>query len=185
MTLLEVLLMALGLAMDCFAVSLGIGTTQYASGPRPLFRLSFHFGLFQALMPVLGWLVGAQVADVVAAFDHWLAFGLLGFVGVRMIRSGLDVTGESHATDPSRGSTLILLSIATSIDALAIGLTLAMLRVQIFFPILMIGLVAGGLSLVGLKVGRQLGQNFGKRMEIIGGIILILIGLRVLLSHMA
>lgn len=185
MNLLEALLMAVGLAMDCFAVSLGIGTTQYASGRRPLFRLSFHFGLFQALMPVLGWLVGTQVANLVSAFDHWLAFGLLGFVGVRMIRSGLDAAGESHATDPSRGSTLILLSIATSIDALAIGLTLAMLRVQIFFPILMIGLIAGGLSLVGLKVGRRLGQSFGKRMEVIGGAILILIGLRVLLSHMA
>lgn len=184
MTLLEILLMAVGLAMDCFAVSLGIGTTRYASGRRPLFRLSFHFGLFQALMPVLGWLVGTQIAGLVAAFDHWLAFGLLGFVGVRMIRSGLDVEGESHSRDPSRGRTLIMLAIATSIDAFAIGLTLAMLRVQIFLPVLTIGLVAGALSLVGLKVGRRLGQVFGKRMEIIGGIILIIIGLRVLLSHM-
>lgn len=184
MTFFEVLLLAVGLAMDCFAVSLGIGTTRYANGRRPLFRLSFHFGLFQAMMPALGWLVGTQVADLVAAFDHWLAFGLLAFVGVRMIRSGLDVTGESHVTDPSRGGMLILLAVATSIDALAIGLTLAMLRVQIVFPVLLIGLVAGSLSLVGLKVGRRLGQSFGKRMEIMGGILLILIGLRVVLSHM-
>jgi putative Mn2+ efflux pump MntP len=184
MSFLEILLMAVGLAMDCFAVSLGIGTTRFASGPRPLFRLSFHFGLFQAVMPVLGWLVGAQIAHLVAAFDHWLAFGLLVFVGIRMIRSGLDVEGESHSKDPSRGSTLILLSIATSIDAFAIGLTLAMLQTQIIFPVLVIGFVTGGLSLLGLIVGNRLGQNFGKRMEIIGGIILILIGLRVLLSHM-
>jgi putative Mn2+ efflux pump MntP len=184
MTFLEILLLAVGLAMDCFAVSLGIGATRYASGRRPLFRLSFHFGLFQAVMPALGWLVGVQIASLVAAFDHWLAFGLLGFVGVRMIRSGLDTAGESHRTDPSRGGTLIMLAIATSIDAFAIGLTLAMLRMQIFFPVLVIGLVAGGLSLVGLKIGRRLGQAFGKRMEILGGVILILIGIRVVLSHM-
>jgi len=184
MSIAELFLMAVGLAMDCFAVSLGIGTTRYASGRRPLFRLSFHFGLFQALMPVLGWLVGTQVANLVSAFDHWLAFGLLGLVGVRMIRSGLDADSESHSKDPSRGSTLILLSIATSIDAFAIGLTLAMLQVQILFPVLVIGLVAGGLSLFGLKVGNRLGQSFGKRMEIVGGVILILIGIRVLLSHM-
>jgi len=184
MTLIEILLMAVGLAMDCFAVSLGIGTTRYASGRRPLFRLSFHFGLFQALMPVLGWSVGTQIAGLVSAFDHWLAFGLLGFVGVRMIRSGLDADSESHSKDPSRGSALILLSIATSIDAFAIGLTLAMLQTNIFRPVLVIGLMAGGLSLFGLKVGHRLGQSFGKRMEVIGGVILILIGLRVLLSHM-
>ncbi|MDQ1300992.1 MAG: manganese efflux pump family protein [Chloroflexota bacterium] len=183
MNIFETLLMAVGLAMDCFAVALCIGTTGYVSGRRPLFRLAFHFGLFQALMPVLGWLVGTQITGLVSAFDHWLAFGLLGFVGIRMIRSGQAPDGESYSTDPSRGSSLILLSIATSIDAFAIGLTLAMLQTQIFFPVLVIGLVAGGLSLAGLKIGCRLGENFGKRMEIIGGIILILIGLRVLLSH--
>ncbi len=184
MTILEILLMAVGLAMDCFAVSLGIGTTPYVTGRRPLFRLSFHFGLFQAAMPVLGWLVGTQIASLVAAFDHWVAFGLLAFVGIRMIRSGLDADSESHRTDPSRGATLILLAVATSIDAFAIGLTLAMLRVHIVVPVLVIGLVAGGLSLLGLKIGHRLGQSFGKRMEIIGGGILLLIGLRVLLSHL-
>ena len=122
MSLSEVLLMAVGLAMDCFAVSLGIGTTQYARGRRPLFRLSFHFGLFQALMPALGWLMGRQVAGLVSGFDHWLAFGLLAFVAVRMIRSGLNTDVESHPTDPSRGGTLIMLAVATSIDAFAIGL---------------------------------------------------------------
>ena len=185
MGFLEVLLMAVGLAMDCFAVSLGIGTTRYANGPRPVFRLSFHFGLFQAMMPVLGWVLGTRVASLVSAVDHWVAFGLLGFVGVRMIRSGLDGAAESHNTDPSRGRTLIMLAVATSIDAFAIGLSLAMLQVQILFPILVIGLVAGGLSLVGLRVGNGLGQAFGKRMEVIGGVILILIGLRVLFSHLA
>ncbi len=185
MNLIEVLLIAVGLAMDCFAVSLGIGTTRFASGPRPLFRLSFHFGLFQALMPVLGWLIGTQVAGLVSAFDHWIAFGLLSFVGVRMIRSGFDTESESHSTDPSRGGTLIMLSIATSIDAFAVGLSLAMLKVNIFYPSVIIGLVASGLALIGLLIGGRLGQVFGKRMEVIGGILLILIGLRVLISHLA
>lgn len=184
MSLPEILLLAIGLAMDCFAVSLGIGTTRYIVGPRPLFRLSFHFGLFQAAMPVLGWLVGTQIAGLVAAFDHWVAFGLLTFVGVRMIRSGLDADGESHSRDPSRGRMLILLSIATSIDAFAIGLSLAMLQVQILLPVLVIGVVTGGLSLAGLLVGHRLGHAFGKRMEIVGGLILIMIGFRVLVSHM-
>jgi manganese efflux pump family protein len=183
MSFFEVLLIAVGLAMDCFAVSLGIGTTGFANNPRSLFRLSYHFGLFQALMPVLGWVVGTQVSDFVSSFDHWIAFGLLAFVGVRMIRSGLDAEGESHTKDPSRGGTLVMLSVATSIDAFAIGLTLAMLQVNILYPSLVIGVVAGILSLVGLLVGNRLGLAFGKRMEIIGGILLILIGLRVLLSH--
>jgi manganese efflux pump family protein len=184
MSFFEVLLMAVGLAMDCFAVSLGIGTTGYANSPRSLFRLSYHFGLFQALMPVLGWVIGTQISSLVSSFDHWIAFALLAFVGVRMIRSGLDAEGESHTKDPSRGGTLVMLSVATSIDAFAIGLTLAMLQVNIFYPSLVIGVVTGILSLIGLLVGNRLGLAFGKRMEVIGGVLLILIGLRVLLSHM-
>jgi len=176
--------MAVGLAMDCFAVSLGIGTTGYANNPRALFRLSYHFGLFQALMPVLGWLVGIQISGLVSSLDHWIAFGLLGFVGVRMIRSGLDTEGESHTKDPSRGGTMVLLSVATSIDAFAIGLTLAMLNVEILYPSLVIGVITGILSLIGLLVGGRLGAKFGKRMEIIGGVLLIFIGFRVLLSHL-
>jgi manganese efflux pump family protein len=183
MSFFEVLLMAVGLAMDCFAVSLGIGTTGYANNPRSLFRLSYHFGLFQALMPVLGWVVGTQVSSLVSSFDHWIAFGLLAFVGVRMIRSGLDSEGESHTKDPSRGGTLVMLSVATSIDAFAIGLTLAMLQVNILYPSAVIGLVTGVLSLIGLLLGNRLGLKFGKRMEVIGGVLLILIGFRVLLSH--
>jgi putative Mn2+ efflux pump MntP len=184
MSFSEILVMAVGLAMDCFAVSLGIGTTGYANNPRALFRLSYHFGLFQALMPVLGWLVGTQISGLVSSFDHWIAFGLLAFVGVRMIRSGLDAEGESHTKDPSRGGTMVMLSVATSIDAFAIGLTLAMLQVDILYPSVVIGVVTGILSLIGLLLGGRLGAAFGKRMEVIGGVLLIFIGLRVLLSHL-
>jgi putative Mn2+ efflux pump MntP len=184
MSFTEILVMAVGLAMDCFAVSLGIGTTGYANNPRALFRLAYHFGLFQALMPVLGWLVGTQVSGLVSSFDHWIAFGLLGFVGVRMIRSGLDAEGKSHTKDPSRGGTMVMLSVATSIDAFAIGLTLAMLQVDILYPSVVIGVVTGILSLIGLLLGSRLGAAFGKRMEVVGGVLLIIIGLRVLLSHL-
>lgn len=171
--------------MDAFAVSLGIGTTRRASLPRPIFRLSFHFGLFQFFMPILGWSAGSTIAPLISWFDHWIAMGLLTFVGVRMIRSGLDPENETYLHDPSRGGTLVMLSVATSIDAFAIGLSLAMLRVDIFLPSVVIGLVTAGLSLTGLLVGHKLGTRFGKRMEILGGMILIGIGLRVLITHLA
>ncbi len=184
MAFLEVLLIALGLAMDAFAVCLGAGTTQHINGPRPVFRLSFHFGLFQALMPILGWLLGSTVQRWIAPFDHWVAFALLAFVGVRMIRSGLDPTAEGLATDPSRGATLIMLSVATSIDALAVGLSLAVLSAGIGYPAIVIGIVAAAMSLLGIFLGGRLGKTFGKRMEVIGGLILIGIGLRVVISHL-
>jgi putative Mn2+ efflux pump MntP len=184
MNLAEILLIAFGLAMDAFAVCLSAGTTQHINGPRPVFRLAFHFGLFQALMPILGWLVGSTINQWIAPVDHWIAFALLAFVGVRMIRSGLDTEGESHSTDPSRGATLIMLSVATSIDAFAVGLSLAVLGVDIILPSIIIGLVAGGMSLLGIFLGGRLGKTFGKRMEVIGGLILIAIGARVVISHL-
>ena len=176
--------MAVGLALDAFAVSLGIGTARLATAPRPIFRLSFHFGLFQFGMPVLGWLAGSNVASYIATWDHWLALGLLSVVGGRMIRSGLDPRPEPHRVDPSRGVTLVVLSVATSIDAFAVGLSLAMLRVSIWYPSVVIGVVTAGLSLLGLLVGHRLGLRFGKRMEVLGGVILIGIGLKVLVSHL-
>jgi putative Mn2+ efflux pump MntP len=184
MTIAEILLIAVGLAMDAFAVSLGVGTTKFAASARPRFRLAWHFGLFQALMPTLGWLVGSAVAELIAPIDHWIALGLLTFVGVRMIRSGLSSEVESHQTDPSRGGTLILLSVAVSIDAFAVGLSLAMLSVPIAYPVVVIGVVTAGLSVVGLHLGNRLGKAFGKRMEIIGGVILIAIGIRIVVSHL-
>ncbi len=180
-----IFLIAIGLAMDCFAVSLGVGTAGTATGPRPTFRLFFHFGLFQGGMTLLGWLAGKTVVTYIAAVDHWVAFVLLAFVGVRMIRSGLQKTGEEPAIpDPSRGLTLVMLSIATSIDALAVGLSLALLDVNVLWSALVIGGVSAILSLVGLLLGNQLGMRFGKTMEILGGIILIGIGLRVVITHL-
>lgn len=184
MNFIEILLISLSMAMDAFAVCLGAGAQEQTSGPRPTFRLAFHFGLFQFLMPVLGWFAGVTIERTIAAYDHWIAFGLLTFVGIRMIRSGLDPKTEQQKTDPSRGWTMVLLSIAVSIDALAIGLSLGIIGVIIWVPAVVIGIVTGLVSWLGLRLGNKLGEKFGKRMEIVGGIILILLGVRILMAHL-
>jgi len=178
-------LVALGLAMDAFAVSLGVGTTRLARSYRPVFRVSFHMGLFQGLMTLLGWLVGASIAPLISSFDHWVALVLLAIVGGRMVHAGLKDGEEPYRNDPSRGGMLILLCVACSIDAMAVGLSLAVMNVDILASSLIIGLVTLGLSLVGLLGGSVLGSRFGKRMTVLGGLILIGIGFRILFSHIA
>lgn len=178
------LLIAVGLAMDAFAVSVGIGTTQLASQPRPVFRLSFHMGLFQGLMTFLGWLLGSSIASLISSFDHWIAMGLLAFVGTRMVASGLHPEEETKKSDPSRGGSLLVICIATSIDAMAVGLSMAMVKSDIFTPSIIIGVVTLLLSLIGLRAGNFLGEKFGSRMEILGGLILNGIGLRILFTHL-
>jgi manganese efflux pump family protein len=178
------LFIAIGLAMDAFAVSLGIGTTPQSRDNRARFRLAFHFGFFQAMMTFLGWLAGTTVASLISSVDHWIAFGLLAYVGVNLLRSGFNPEMESYKSDPSRGSTLTVLCIATSLDAMAVGLSMALLGTDIIVPALIIGIVAFILSGFGLLVGNQLGNKFGKRMEIVGGLILVSIGLRVLYTHL-
>lgn len=183
MRLFEIVLIALGLAMDAFAVALGCGASGQARGARAGFRLAFHFGLFQFMMPVAGWAAGVRIERLVSAWDHWIAFGLLVFVGARMIRAGLNPRLETRPGDPSRGLKLVMLAVATSIDAFAIGLSLAMLRVSIWYPSVVIGVVTLGVSMAGFQFGSKLGARFGKRMEVAGGAILLLIGLRILASH--
>jgi putative Mn2+ efflux pump MntP len=184
MNFLEILLIAISMAMDAFAVCLGAGTSGQASGPRPTFRLSFHFGLFQFLLPIIGWFAGTTIVEYIEDYDHWIAFGLLAFVGVRMIASGLDPNSEDKKKDPSRGWILVMLSIAVSIDALAIGLSLAFLGISVWYPATVIGLITGLLSWLGLRIGDQVGKHWGKRMEIIGGFVLIGIGIRIVVTHL-
>ncbi len=178
------LFIATGLAMDAFAVSLGIGTSRRAEDFRSRFRLAFHFGIFQSLMTILGWLAGSTISRFISSFDHWIAFALLAYVGVNMIRSGLDKNAEKICPNPSRGRTLIMLCVATSLDALAVGLGMAMIGTTIVGPAIVIGVVTLSLSAFGLGVGRFLGEKFGKRMEVVGGLILIGIGLNILISHL-
>jgi putative Mn2+ efflux pump MntP len=180
-----IVLIAIGLAMDCFAVSLGVGTSPIPLSPRLIFRITYHFGLFQAGMTLVGWLAGSFVVSLIAPFDHWVAFALLGYVAIKMIIEGLQPDGkEQFVNDPSRGKSLVMLSVATSIDALAVGLSFALLQVNIWLSSLAIGLASTGLSLVGLLLGNGLSQRFGKRVEILGGIILLFIGLRILYTHL-
>lgn len=180
----EMILLGLALAMDALAVSLG-ASSVLPHGRRPAFRLAFHFGLFQALMPVLGWLAGLTLADLIRSVDHWVAFLLLLWIGGRMLRQGgADVEEECDRPDPSRGWSLMALSVAVSLDALAVGLSLAFLHVSIWQPVLVIGLITGALSWLGVRLGRRLGRRWGPRMEQAGGVILILIGLRILVSHL-
>lgn len=180
---LPLIIIAIGLALDATAVSLGAGASGRTSGPRGAFRLAFHFGLFQALMPLLGWLAGRQVATVFTRVDHWIALGLLAVVGGRMVWSGLHPDNEDRNGDPSRGWSLVALSVATSIDALAVGLGLAMLGADIWLPVVLIGVITAAMSLGGLLLGRVLHAAWGPRLEIVGGVVLLAIGLRIAVAH--
>lgn len=170
--------------MDCFAVSLGIGTSGIQKTRRMVMRLAFHFGLFQGGMNFLGWFAGRQVAGLISGVDHWVAFTLLLWVGGRMVLGSSKDEDNCQPRDPTRGGTLVMLSIATSIDALAVGLSLALIDGSILWSSLIIGVTSLILSVAGFLLGDRLGCRFGKRMEQLGGLILIGIGLKVLLSHL-
>lgn len=165
--------------------SLGIGLKQCQVSPRTTHRLAWHFGLFQFLMPILGWLAGLSLERWISGVDHWIAFGLLAAIGGKMIYEALDGDEEKRAEkDPTRGASLVVLSVATSIDALAVGLSLALLGVRIWYPAVIIGVVAFAFTAVGLHIGRRFGSLLGKRLEIVGGLILIGIGVRILVDHL-
>jgi putative Mn2+ efflux pump MntP len=179
------LLIAIGLGMDAFAVSLAVGACRTSLKFRPLFRLSFHFGLFQFLMPIIGWWLGQTVDQYIRDYDHWIAFILLAGIGAKMIKESREAaTDRANQVDHTRGWTLVLLSIATSIDALAVGLSMAFLGVAIWIPSVIIGIVAAAMTAFGMICGGRLGCLFGKRMELIGGLILIGIGLKILFEHL-
>lgn len=189
MSSVELIAIAVGLAMDALAVSLGIGLTLKDVSARQTFRIGFHFGLFQALMPVVGWLAGRSISTYISTFDHWVAFGLLCAIGGKMVYESLrpeptEAPPPGACPDPTRGVSLVVLSVATSIDALAVGLSLALLKVQIWYPAVVIGVVAGALSTIGIRVGGRLGGVFGRRMETVGGLILIAIGVKILVEHL-
>lgn len=183
MGLFEILLISVGLAMDAFAVSICAGTNELTVGKRPTFRLSFHFGLFQFMMPVIGWFLGKGIYKYIEVYDHWVVLGLLSFVGIKMIMSGFDKNDKAKKGDLSKGVNLVILSFATSVDALAVGISFAVLKTGIWFPSIIIGIVTATLSVIGVQLGNKLGTRFGKKMEMLGGIILILIGIRILIEH--
>lgn len=181
---LTLLFIAVALAMDAFAVSLAAGVALHPVSKRQLFRLGFHFGLFQGMMPIIGWLAGLSVQHLISAYDHWVAFGLLAFVGGKMIHESFQDGEEKEKSDPTRGLTMVMLSVATSIDALAVGLSLAVIGVTIWTPALVIALTASILTVAGMLMGGRIGMIWGKRVEVLGGLLLIGIGLKILLQHL-
>jgi putative Mn2+ efflux pump MntP len=181
---LSVMVIAVALGMDAFSVAIGIGVANRKDAWRPTLRLAFHFGLFQFIMPLAGWLAGNTVAGIISGYDHWIAFGLLAYVGGKMIMDAIRSEDKPPETDPTRGGTLILLSIATSIDALAVGFSLALLKVPILYPSMIIGIVAFLMTATGMYFGGKLGRIFGKKVEIIGGLVLIAIGGKILFEHL-
>lgn len=170
--------------MDAFAVALSVGTSPVSYSTRAKLRLAFHLGVFQAGMTFFGWLGGTTIEAIIRNVDHWIAFILLSYVGGKMAWSGFQEGRESYSSDPTRGKLMVLLSVATSIDALAVGLSMAILRAPVFIPSLFIGLITFMLSATGLFCGCYLGRRFGKRMETFGGFLLVGIGLRILIEHL-
>jgi len=180
---LNLLGIAVGLAMDAFAVSIAAGLMLGTVTPRHVFRIGWHFGFFQFMMPIAGWWLGSRVSSYIAAYDHWLAFGLLMFVGGKMLLEAWRGNGQPGSSDPTRGWMLVMLSVATSIDALAVGLTLAFLAVPILLPSIVIGVVAAGFSTAGITLASRLFRNWGRRAEVLGAVVLILIGIRIVVEH--
>lgn len=181
-----VVAVALGLAMDAFAVSMACGASVSRLHPRQVFRIAFHFGWFQAMMPVLGWWAGSGARSLLERWDHWVAFGLLAFVGGKAVKQAL--VGEKEGCgangDPTRGWALVSFSLATSIDALAVGMSLSALGASIWVPAAVIGAVTASLSCFGMLIGSRASGRWGKPIEILGGLVLIGIGLRVLADHL-
>jgi putative Mn2+ efflux pump MntP len=170
--------------MDAFAVSIAAGFLLSPVGPRQMFRLAFHFGLFQFLMPVIGWLAGQTVAGSFSVYDHWIAFGLLWYVGGKMFWESFHREESEPRGDPTRGLTLVTLSVATSLDALAVGLSMALLRCSIWGPSVVIGIVAAAFTTVGITFGGRLGPRLGRWAELAGGIILMTIGAKIVGEHL-
>jgi manganese efflux pump family protein len=176
--------LAVALGMDAFAVAVAAGMGPYPVTNRRVFRLSFHFGLFQALMPVIGWFAGTLLHSIISVWDHWIAFALLLFIGGRMIYEAARPSADrSKLHDPTKGWELVLLSIATSIDALAVGLTLAVLGATIVTPSIVIGIVAAVMTLIGMNLGGKIHFLTGPRIGIVGGLVLIGIGAKILVQH--
>jgi len=186
MNVLVVLGMAVALAMDCFAVALGMSCGHGKLSGGQTFRLALSFALFQFAMPIIGWFAGENLLRYIEGFDHWIAFGLLALVGGKMIREsfGAQKGDEEPPAGRTRGLSIVVLSVATSIDALVVGLSLAVLRTNILYPAAVIGIICFALTVAGSKLGPVVGRIAGKRAELAGGLILVGIGIKILVEHL-
>lgn len=183
MDLLSILLIAVSVSLDCFAVAIAGSISMQQVSSRQVMRIASSFGLFQVGMLVIGWLLGNTVVDIIESFAHWVAFGLLALVGARMIKESFESDEGEMRTDITRGLALISLSVATSIDSLAVGLSLAFLESRLPIAAIAVGCVAFLFTAGGFYFGRRIGSLFGRWAEVIGGIVLIGLGLRILLTE--
>jgi len=184
MNFITIVIIAIGLAMDAFAVSIVSGTAYQQLKIRHALRIAIFFGAFQAFMPLIGSLAGLTVKQYIADYDHWVAFALLSAVGGKMIYESFKITPSSKIFDPSSIFVLVVLSIATSIDALAIGITLSLITSSIAAAVIIIGIVTFTLSYLGVFIGQKFGHFFESKIEAVGGIVLISIGLKTLIQHL-
>lgn len=188
--LVSYLLVAMGLAMDAFAVSISSGICIPDLKPRHALRAAFSFGFFQFLMPVAGWLLGSTFRSLIQGFDHWIAFGLLAVVGGKMIIESAKTRNEGACEDDSKAASilslpgLLVLSVATSIDALAVGLSYSVLGTPILLPAAIIGLVTFALCVVGCEFGKRIGAKFERWATLVGGIVLVGIGAKIAVEHL-
>jgi putative Mn2+ efflux pump MntP len=183
MSMITILLIAIGLAMDALAVSITSGLTITDLRIRNALTIALFFGAFQAVMPLLGWFGGVNAREVITGIDHWIAFGLLCLIGCKMIYESTSLGSDGKETDPLDLHVLVLLAIATSIDALAVGISFAFLQMAIITPAIIIGVTTFALSFLGVYVGNVSGHFFEKKIEVLGGLILIGIGLKILIEH--
>lgn len=183
MSLLEIIVVSFGLSMDAFAVSVCKGLSMKKMNIKKALIIALYFGFFQALMPIIGYFLGITFNNIVKNLDHWIAFILLGIIGFNMIRESFDDEIEKR-NDKIDIQTMLLLAVATSIDALAIGVTFAFFNVNIILAILIIGFITFIISLLGVKIGNKFGDLFQNKAELLGGIILIIMGLKILLEHL-
>ncbi len=184
MRLFELILLAVGLSMDAFAVSICKGLAMGKARWRDAIVVGLWFGGFQALMPLLGYFVGSRFAEAISAFDHWIAFGLLLLIGISMIREAFGAEEEDKSGASLAVKAMLLLAVATSIDALAVGVTFAFLSVRLVPAVCLIGCVTFALSVLGVRLGAIFGMKYKSRAELAGGIILILLGVKILLEHL-
>jgi putative Mn2+ efflux pump MntP len=184
MNIITMFFIAVGLAMDAFAVSITSGVTIRNCGLRHALLIALFFGGFQAAMPVVGWLAGLTLKDLIINVDHWIAFGLLCFIGGKMVYESTVIEKAERECKALNFYMLLGLSVATSIDALAVGVTFGILGVLIVTPVAIIGLVTFLMSFIGVSVGRRVGSFFEGKMEVAGGLILITIGVKILVEHL-
>lgn len=184
MGLVEIILIAVSLAMDAFAVSICKGLSMKKMDWKKAIIIALYFGLFQGGMPLIGYLLGVGFEESIKFIDHWIAFGLLAFIGGNMIKEALSKNEDDEVDDKVDFKTMIVLAIATSIDALAIGVTFAFLNVNIVLAVSLIAAITFVISCIGVKLGNVFGDKYEKKAELAGGIVLILIGLKILLEHL-